>query len=282
MTGVICYTLPSSIIIPSVVSVQSGVALSSYGPNYAVDFTGGNLGRPCLASGFNISIQCDFGVSTFLHGLLLWHNGDEDLVFTIKANNTPSWGSPSFEETIVALPKRGDGRTIKLWKLVNGNYRYALIVFPTNSVPPGLKFQWYNRIYSLTGDAGGSGRQFQWNSHRPNSQYGIDLTTQFGFHWSYDFMAGSETRTGTLAVTDDNAQALQFLHQATGGRSLIMFVPDSDSQEAYLGRIALGPSPGALSSGQFTSTLDIQAVDKNYNTIQLSVEDMTAGGPEWT
>jgi hypothetical protein len=149
-------------------------------------------------------------------------------------------------------------------------------------VPPGLKFQWYNLISRLSGNIVGTGQQFAWNGHRPNSQYGIDLATQYGFHWTYDFMAGSETRSGTLAVTDTDAEALRFWHQATGGRALTMFVPDSDSAEAYLGRIALGPAPANLSTGQFTSTLDMQAVERNYNTIQLSVEDMTAGGPEWT
>ncbi len=277
MTGTIRFTLPSANLTP-LVSVQSGVSVSGYAPQYAVDFSAANLGRPCLASGFNISLQCDFGVSTFLAGLLLWHNGDDNLTFTIKANSTPSWGSPPFSETVVALPRRGDGRTVKLWKSVGASYRYALIVFPTNSIPPGLKFQWYNVISQLTGDLSGSGQQFQWNSHRPNSQYGIDLTTQFGFHWIYDFMAGSETRTGTLAVTDADAAVIRFWHQATGGRALTMFVPDSNSAEAYLGRIALGPSPAAFSTAQFTSTLDVQAVDKNYNTIQLSIEDMTAGG----
>lgn len=279
--GAIRYTLTTDVLIPVAIGIPVGASATGYGPEFCIDFSNSNLGRPCLATGAVITLQFDFGAAVSIAGLAIWHNADDGLTFTIAANSVASFGSPPYTSNLTVLPRRGDGRTIKLWKSIAQIYRYVQVTFPTNSIPPGLKIQFYKNIRQLVGTAN-DGDQFQWNSHRPNVQYGIDLSTSLGFHWVYNLNAGAESRTGTLMLTNIvDMKSILFWHQNTGGRGLVLFVPDSNSAEAYLARIALGPSPGALSSGAFVSTLDTQVME-NHHLVTLSVEDMTAGGPEWT
>lgn len=286
ITGILGYTLPTDEIgsLATVTVQAGGPAATGYGVTYLTDFTDANLGRPCLSTTTQMSLQADFGSAKSVQSIIIWHNLDAGSTLTIQANATASWGSPSYSATITILAKRGDGRFVKVYIKPNQNFRYWLIKSPTNSVNPGFKAQFYLAYRTFTGisnGAVGGGQQFSWGTRRPNAQFGIDLTTDYDFHWVYPFDVGAESITGPIILSMADLDALRFAHQATGGRRLQLFVPDSGSAEAWLTRMTLGPAPYANSQGLYTSILDPQLAGPLHNVVQLSVQDMTAGGPEW-
>lgn len=286
ITGTLRYSHPSDELGSlAAVTVDSGTANATYGASNLLDYTGEGVGQPALSNTTAaISFQLDFGSAKTVAAMLFWHNLDAGGVITIKANSSASWASPPYTTTVTALAKRGDSRTVKLVKFPAQTYRYWLVMLPAgNSVAPGLKLQVYSQARSLTGHgSGNTGKTYLWNAVRTNRQIGIDHATAFGFHWYYDLQVGAESFTGPIVVSDADALRLVAWHEATGGRALTLFVPDSNTTEAWLARISLGPTPMALSKGPFVSEMNQQYGAPNYTTITLTAEDMTAGGPEWS
>lgn len=285
VTGTLRYTLPTDNLGSSpTITLLTGTLASGYGLTYLTDFTDVNLGRPTLATTTTLTVQLDYGSATTLAAILVWHNLDDGLTMTIQGSSVAGGGSPAFTATAVVLPKRGDNRKRKLCIVLGQSYRYWVVKSPTNSVAVGFKVMPYSNLRSLVGlgtSGNAGGQQFSWGSRRPNAQLGIDLATMFGVHWVYDFGVGAEAIQGPIALSDTDLEAFRYWHQATGGRALSMFVPDSGSAEAFLGRMAIGPAPFATPVDTYTSVLDAQLLPR-YNVVQLAVEDMTAGGPEWT
>jgi hypothetical protein len=179
------------------------------------------------------------------------------------------------------LPRRQDGRTIKLAKLLSQTFRYWLVTLPTNSVPPGLKLQCYSQARALDG-LSGAGQYFPLGSTRPNYQFGIDLPTDAGFHWHYNFDIGAEVKSGDLKVSNTDLDKLRAWQQATGGRALTLFMPDADSAEVWLSRMALGPAPMNTSPGPFQSLLSPRSISPGCSLVTLTLEEVTAGMPEWS
>lgn len=283
ITGILRYTLPvDNAGSTPTVSLLTGTLATGYGLTYLTDFTDVNLGRPTLATTTTLTVQLDYGSATTLAGILVWHNLDDGLTMTIQGSNVAGGGSPAFTATVVVLAQRGDSRKRKLFIPLAQSYRYWVVKSPTNSVAVGFKVMPYFTVRSLIGlGTNSGGQQFSWGARRPNAQQGIDLATLFGMHWAYNFQVGAESLTGPIALSDTDLEAFKYWHQATGGRALSMFQPDSGSAEAWLTRMTLGPAPYSLSTDQYTSVMDAQLASPRHNIVTLSVEDMTAGGPEW-
>ena len=63
---------------------------------------------------------------------------------------------------------------------------------------------------------------------------------------------------------------------------MCLFVPDADSAEAWLARLALGPAPMSTSVGPFQSVLSPRSVSAGVSMVTVTLEEVTAGMPEWS
>lgn len=278
--GAFKYVLPSDLVSPTSVTVTSGSVDATYGTSYLTDFSDANILAPMKATSAAITLVMDFGVATTIAAFLIWSDIDAGHVITIDQNATNSWGAPSYTGTFTALAKRGDGFCRQLWATIGQTYRYTRFTFPANSVNPGIKIQAIQTARSLTGfGIGYVGRQFNTNYKDLSIRQEIVHTTASGHRWGYDLGRGSRARTEQLTYANTDADAIRTWFELTGRTRVMPFLPDDSLTEGQL--IRLGASGESL-SGASLNTFTDEIPENRVNRLQVAIEQITAGEPEWT
>jgi hypothetical protein len=213
--------------------------------------------------------------------VFFWHNGDEDVVLGYKRGSTTGVGDMNASVTLPA--KRGNGHT-KVVAIVltdvtghNGNtgYQYSKVIFPTNSVPPGLKILIFRTFTQLvTGIMPGL--------HDLSLEPSIKHVTEGGQVWPYRMPGARKALTMQTKPTDADRAALQYWFEAVGDTDVTAFVLDGDQSEAMICRV-IGSSGISESHDRADATLDLTVapVGPKLHQLAFTVVELSSGLPEW-
>lgn len=262
-------------------SITLGSVDTEYPLTNLYNFEYANLANPTKLIGNTGTFLANFGSAQRIDAVMIWHNFDAALAYTIKMNATNSWGSPTVSFSGAAPTKRADDYTKKIYKDLTGvsgystgGFQYLQIdVTGTNSVPLGLKVMVFSRIRQTS-------RNFNYGVRWTENHISIDMATDAMFPWAYDLGSAPRQIRANMHATDADVEAIREWFRACGGRSKITgFVPDPTSADFYLVRWgnSLAPNLGTLNIGK----LDIDQPYPDLSKLELSFDEITAGDPEW-
>lgn len=278
------YNLPSDVVTP-VMTVQTGTQDPDFPVTNAVSFTNRTFGYPAKLVEPAGAWLADFGAPQRVDRFILQHNFDDGMInVRLQGNATNVWTSPSFSQLLTIGNHREDGYTYKsfmdlqaLTGYNGGGYRYWRLYVPTlNSVPIGVKMLFLSAVRTLESSALGGLRITDVHDY-------IDLPTDTGYRWTYDLLSAARIYNATFGWTPTMDAAMRSWFRSMGGRSKFsVFIPDTRVNDAWLVRPLVGPgdargAANGLETGAYTSQIE----DVKYRTVQLALEEMTAGGPEW-
>lgn len=261
-----------------------------YPASAAIDFGNESAAKPSLSAAANDSWVWDFGSSTRVDGLWLWHNADAGITIRIQMNATNVWTSPTVDYTMLAPTKHKLGFTFKMFfdmtqasGYSTSGKRYLRIVIPTNSVPPGIKALAFSRFTRL--DNGVS-----LNYYNPQMQSSITLATDFGHEWVYKIPAAREAMQLQSMGTEADRMILRQWFEACG-RGIACCAVNTDStnntmaNQGIIGRLVSIYS--ATTQGE--SGLNVQVLEQHpqagavkLTQTNFGIRELSAGLPEWT
>jgi hypothetical protein len=225
-----------------------------------------------------------FASSPGVQIVVLWHNGDAGQTVKIESH-TSTLSNPvtaATMSTTLTLPAvREDGYFVKVFKDITGVSGYSAthlhwrIYFPVsganNTQNWGLKVWMGSTIRTLD-------RSLQSPTRKPDQHQRLHLPTDYGYSWRYDLQGAPRQLSGTIGTKKGTSweNLLSWYRASSGSVKPMLFVPDISENDAWIAQF------GATGSGVGTDQLDATMTIPNYNPIIFSIEEVTAGGPEWT
>jgi hypothetical protein len=276
------YFHPTDNVAPNATVTTGGTADSAYPLTRLTDLSYRYLADPSKLTGTTGDWILDFGSAQRVDAVMLWDNFDSALAYSIQQNATNAWGGPTVNFSTTAPTKRTDGRTIKPYKdmrTVSGystsGFRYLRInVTGTNSVPIGLKVMVFSQIRTTS-------RNIRWNWRRDETQTNIRMTTDARVPWNYDLASSGRICDFTTMSPDVDVPLIASWVQAAGGSvKPIGMVPDPSVNDFLLGLFT--NSGGNV----ITPTLEVFRLEapyqyRNVNPLHWTIDEITAGDPEW-
>jgi hypothetical protein len=284
------YFHPADNVAPNATVTTGGSANSAYPLTRLTDFSYANLANPSKLAGTTGDWILDFGSAQRVDAVMLWHNFDSGLAYTIQMNATNTWsGPPTLNLTTPTAPaKRTDTRTIKTYhdlRLVSGystsGKRYLRFNVPGagspavgNSVPLGLKVMAFSGIRQTI-------RNYRWGWHRDETQTGIRMTTDARVPWHYDLTSSGRVLSFDVPGEEaDFPSIAAWVQAAAGFVKPIGMVPDPAVNDFLLGNFT--SAGGSI----VMPTLDVYRLEaqhalNRYNPMRFVIEEITAGDPEW-
>lgn len=264
----------------------SGTEDPAYPLANAMDFSFKNIANPFKLLTTSGDLILDFGSAQRVDAVVIWHNWAEGTPYVVQTNDTNVWtGSPiDINLSDVAPAKRLDGYTTKLYHdltqemgYTTSGARYLRVAVegsPDNDVPIGLKVLAYSMKRQTD-------RNIRWGWARDMTQTGIRMATDARVMWNYDLTAAPRVLKAAIPGTEaDYAAMLAYVDACAGFVKPTTIIPDPAVNDAWLGYLSAG-SPGIPSPG-----LEVFQVAGPYQFYQVSplnlaLEEITAGDPEW-
>jgi len=262
-------------------TVQTGTAQIGYEATYLTDFSDENIQRPALLNETSGAWQIAFGGNQRIDLIVLQHNFDSGLVCDFRGGGT--FGAPTLTAPFAVPAKRADDFAYKLWidlRVVSGYTAsgfstWWLKVTGVNSVPVGAKLWLGTIIRSLS-------RNFAYPSHpETDTPASISLSTDAGPVWGYDLTANPRQFTGTQNYALTDVSALRDWQRASGGRAkLSLMIPDATKQDAWFVRWVNGVTRDG--QGVVKPLFDPSMIAPSVYTVSVTLDEVTAGSPEWS
>lgn len=275
------YFHPDDNVAPNGAPSTGGTEDPAYPLANATDLSFKNLANPFKVTGTTGDLRLDFGGAVDIVGVVIWHNLNEDVPYSVQRHASDSWGSPTIDIADTAPAKRADGHTTKRFHDLrdeagysSSGLRWLRVSAAGNDVPVGLKVMAFSRVRQLTQD-------FQWGVQDDENHIGIRMKTDAGVPWNYDLSSAPRVLRGSALLTDANAEAVREWFRACGGGTRpTVVIKEPTINDAWLGFI----SPGTFSITAPSLSVDRLTHDRQYvdaNVTQIAIEEITAGDPEW-
>lgn len=268
--------------------------MTSSDPDYptslVTDFSnGGVCPKPSLSTAFADSWTWAFGTLRRVKGVWLWHNADPGIILRVQMNNTNVWSAPTMDVTVTAPAKHKLGFTRKLFVDMtsatgysDSGFNYLRIVFPNNTVPPGIKALGFSQYTRLD-------RNVMKSLYNPQMQSAVTMATPFNNEWVYKLPAVQEAVQVQVKATPSDQTTLKLWHEACG-RGVACCAVNTDPtygspNGGIIGRIAsVYSSIVQAETGLVVQIFDqkLQADDVTLTLINFAIRELTAGMPEWT
>lgn len=263
--------------------VETGVENASYPAANLVNLSFAKIAAPAKVTGTTGYWQGDFGAAQRVDFVVFWHNGDEDVQLVYEAHSSASWGSPTVSGSVVCPAKRADGYTRKVAIDVRdlagysaSGFRYFRVGMVSNGVAVGLKVLLCAQVRQLT-------RDFQWGVGDDDQQTGVVMKTSASVRWGYDLGSAPRLLKATALLSDADAERVREWHRACAGAvGLTVLVPEpTNLLDVWPGYFAQSGASGEQ-GGVVISRVSHQRAYADVNALaQLTIEELTAGDPEW-
>lgn len=276
------YFHPSDNVAPNATLTTGGTADSSYPISNATDFSFKNAANPFKLLGTTGDLILNWGAAQRVDGVVIWHNLVAGTAYSVQMNATNSWGAPTINISGTAPAKRSNGYTVKLYHdltaasgYTTSGLRYLRVnISGTNDVPIGLKILVYQRKRTMV-------RNIRWGWGRDITQTGIRMATDARVKWAYDLTSAPRVLKTSIPGTDaDYAAMLAYVDACAGFVNVTTIVPNPSVNDPWLGYLSNG-SPDIPSPSIEVFSVDAPYQFTNVNPLNLSLEEITAGDPEW-
>jgi hypothetical protein len=276
------YFHPSDNVAPNATPTTGGSANASYPLVNATDFTYKNIPNPFKLTGTTGDLILDWGAAQRVDGVVIWHNLASGTAYSLQMNATNAWGGPTINISGTAPAKRSNGYTIKLYHDLTAVAGYTTTglrylrfnVSGTNDVPVGLKILTYQLKRTLL-------RNMRWNWGRDVTQTGIRMATDGRVRWGYDLTSAPRMLRLSIPGKDADYDAVvSYVDACAGFVKVTTIIPRPTVNDAWVGFLSTGspdiPSP-SVEIFQMSAPYELT----NVNPMNLSLEEITAGDPEW-
>jgi hypothetical protein len=283
------YFHPSDNVAPNATLSTTGAVNSSYPIANATDFSFKNIANPFKLTGTLGNLILDWGAAQRVDSVVIWHNLAAGTAYTVQMNATNSWGTPTVNISGTAPAKRSNGYTVKLYHDLTAasgytpaGLRYLRFNVPGvgspatggNDVPIGLKVLVYQFKRTMV-------RNIRWGWGRDITQTGIRMATDARVRWAYDLTSAPRVLKTSIPGTDaDYAAMLAYVDACAGFVKVTTIVPDPRVNDPWVGYLSNG-SPDIPSPSIEVFTMDAPYQFTNVNPLNLALEEITAGDPEW-
>lgn len=251
-------------------TVQTGTEDTDYPVTNINSFTYADIANPAKLTGMTGAFLFDWGSAERVDFVVLWHNFDAALAVSVQMNATNSWGAPTVTTAVTIPAKRADSYTRKVGvdlRSVSGysasGFRYMRInVSGTNSVALGLKVLAFSSVRQLS-------RGFLLDLEDVENQTVIMQQTDARVPWNYNLDSAPRFIKGNATLSDTDAESVREWFRSCGGPALpTVIVPYTDSTDTWIVNWA---SNGLTTKRRFP----------DINDVDLTLQEITAGDPEW-